>query len=112
MVDIYLAKYATDFEFGNYSVVSNLALPLGIINEALATSIFSTLPLLLNKEDRLRDVVAINTIAKGMYIVKYTRRIFIVFLVAPMLFMYGLTTLKPKGANKPNTAKSDRYVGA
>jgi O-antigen/teichoic acid export membrane protein len=57
IVNIFLARYATNIELGNYSVASNLLVPLGIVGDSMATSIYSTLPLLVDRGDKLREVV-------------------------------------------------------
>lgn len=62
VVSIFLARYATNVELGNYSVASNLLVPLSIVGGAIATSIYSTLPLLLGREGKLREVVYKSTV--------------------------------------------------
>ena len=57
IVNIFLARYVTNIELGNYSVASNLLVPLGIVGDSMATSIYSTLPLLVDRGDKLREVV-------------------------------------------------------
>jgi len=62
LVNVFLARYATNTELGNYSVASNLLVPLNIVGGAMATSIYSTLPLLLGREGKLREVVYKSTV--------------------------------------------------
>jgi O-antigen/teichoic acid export membrane protein len=69
VVNIFLARYATNAELGNYSIASNLSLPLGIVGGAMATSIYSTLPLLANREDKMREVVCKSVIYTSIVVI-------------------------------------------
>ena len=68
-VNIFLARYATNTELGNYSVASNLSIPLGIVGGAMATSIYSTLPLLANREDKMREVIRKSVIYTSIVVI-------------------------------------------
>ena len=52
-VRIFLARYVTNTEMGNYAVSTNLSLPLIIIGNSLALAIFSSLPILIGDNERL-----------------------------------------------------------
>jgi len=69
VVSIFLAKYATNAELGNYSVASNLSVPLGIVGGAMATSIYSTLPPLANREDKMREVARKSVIYTSIVVI-------------------------------------------
>jgi len=84
-VSIFLARYATNVELGNYSVASNLLVPLGIVGGAMATSIYSTLPLLVGRESKLREVVCKS--------VKYTSIVVLPIAMGLAVFSKPLTYL-------------------
>ena len=87
-VDIYLARHATNFELGSYSVASNLLTPLGIIGGALATSIFSSLLLLLGNKARLREAVVKATIYTSTIVLPVSYAL-IVFSKPLVYVIYG-----------------------
>jgi O-antigen/teichoic acid export membrane protein len=69
VVNIFLAEYATNAELGNYSVASNLSVPLGIVGGAMATSIYSTLPLLVHRKNKMHEVVRKSVIYTSIVII-------------------------------------------
>jgi O-antigen/teichoic acid export membrane protein len=88
IIDIFLAKYASNIELGNYSVANNLLTSLGIIGGSMATSIYSTLPLLLGREDKLREVVYKSVIYTSIIIVPLA--IGLVVFSKPLVYLiYG-----------------------
>jgi O-antigen/teichoic acid export membrane protein len=55
--NILRAVYVTDVEVGNYQVASNLLTPISIVAGSLSTALFTTLPLLIDKDCEFRDAV-------------------------------------------------------
>ena len=62
IVQIVLANYATNTQLGWYSVALNLVIPLNVIGVSLITSMFSTLPMLLDNREKMNRVVVKATL--------------------------------------------------
>jgi O-antigen/teichoic acid export membrane protein len=88
VISIFLARHATNVELGNYSIASNLLIPLNITGGAMATSIYSTLPLLLGKEDKLREVIYKSTIYTSIVVLPIAMGL-IVFSKPLVYIIYG-----------------------
>jgi len=53
----FLASRASDFEMGNLSVANLLLTPIGVIGSSLSIAVFSSIPVLIGNNSRLREAV-------------------------------------------------------
>ncbi|MCX8205522.1 MAG: oligosaccharide flippase family protein, partial [Candidatus Nezhaarchaeota archaeon] len=83
-----LAWFTTDEEIGNYRIAANLLTPLSIIGGGISTALFSSFPLLVNEEYKLRDAVRKAAIYTSMIIVPLSLAL-IVFSEPATLLIYG-----------------------
>jgi len=56
-INMLLTWHVSDEEIGNYRIAQNLLTPLNIVGGGISTALFSSFPLLINDEFRLRDAV-------------------------------------------------------
>jgi O-antigen/teichoic acid export membrane protein len=57
LINMLLTWYVSDEEIGNYRIAQNLLTPLNIVGGGILTALFSSFPLLVNEEYKLRDAV-------------------------------------------------------
>jgi len=65
----FLALRASNFEMGNLSVAGLLLTPIGILGGALSVAVFSSVPLLLDSDSRLREAVNKAVLYTNMIVV-------------------------------------------
>jgi len=56
-LNILLAWFSTNEEIGNYRIAQNLLTPLSLVGSSISLALFSSFPLLLNEDYKLREAV-------------------------------------------------------
>jgi len=91
----FLALRASNFEIGNLSVANLLLTPIGILGSALGVAVFSSVPLLLDNDSRLREAVNKAVLYTNMIVVPLALGLAVVSKPATELLYGSSYTLTP-----------------